>query len=119
MPANPEELRVQLLNTLAWLDLDGEQVVLTRGIYESHAGGKRKTGTQDLDPQTFIMSPTLVSTTTEARTGSRNSRTDDMVGLPDADIQRGDTFEYQGTRYEVRTVIRWPFQVNVEAVTSG
>jgi hypothetical protein len=117
--ARATELKLSRKNTEFDLKNYGETITLLRPTWISVAGGRREGEPTPLTPQQFDVSLSLVSTETAARGGPQNTQTADLMGRWDADIQRGDEFDYNGMRFTVTTVIRRDYAVNCEATTSG
>jgi hypothetical protein len=117
--ARDTELKLSRKNTLYALKSYGEELVLKRPEFTSHAGGRREGTPTTLLSQTFDISLSLVSSTVASPVGSDNTQTADLMGKWDADIQRGDRFTYNDLEFTVTTVIRRDYAVNAEATTDG
>ena len=104
----PVELMMQRRQVAAWKVARSVELVLTRYTRTADgAGGWTRTNPQTLMPQKFrivVFKRRLTQFMDNIEEGNVPNLSYTVVGPPDADIEVGDTFVFEGKDYEVEAV---------------
>lgn len=102
----------RLLTTQAWLDFEGQDIVLTRPgtMHSDGAGGQRRDETP-IGPLAAQRVVVIGKAAIRSIPGHEQEYTDDqgrrfrspftVVGMPDLDIKEGDTFMLYGLKHTI------------------
>ncbi len=105
---NPVELKMQRKQVDAWRDARPTKLILTRySKTRDGAGGWIENDPRQLDPQIFrivVFKRRLTQFMDNIEEGEVANLNYTLVGLPDADIEKGDSFVYDGNVYKITAV---------------
>ena len=105
---NPVELKMQRKQVAAWRDARPTKLVLTRYTRQADgAGGWTEAAPRTLDSQTFrivVFKRRLTQFMDNIEEGEVANLSYTLVGKPDADIEKGDTFVHDGNTYKITAV---------------
>lgn len=105
--------------TEQFIDENPTDLVLTRNTKVPDGAGGSTTSPTDLDPQTVRVIPQSRLVSVERRTTAGAVVKPDMnlICMPDADVQRGDTFTYNGLKMQVVWVSVLSYEKIAEVAT--
>jgi hypothetical protein len=103
------ELKVGVKNTKAFIEANPVRIQLRRPkIEKTSAGGKRRVNPDLIPAQSFRITPMSGLVWDRAKTtpdeGSIPDVTEILIGLPDANIQKGDYFPHEGGWFKIEHV---------------
>lgn len=102
---DPVELKMQRHQLDAWRDARPTELVLTRpSRVKDGVGGWTEQDPVELDPQKFrivVFKRRLTQFMDNIDEGEVPNLNYTLVGYPDADIEKGDMFTYEGNTYTV------------------